>query len=185
MISIYDELDERIDSTVARIPLETWDEIFKLVGFSLDSKQIETNVQYIQRAHPEIFEQYWNKGQFEDDYGTDIIEEPANIQVGGVGIQQFNNEIVAIKINIQEGMPISIFIKDDPSLYDIDAKNEQRELLENILYKYEVRYLNIDKILFIEPISETGYTKITLINKDEIECEQPLHEILNQIRNAK
>jgi hypothetical protein len=93
MISIYDELDERIDSTVARIPLETWDEIFKLVGFSLDSKQIETNVQYIQRAHPEIFEQYWNKGQFEDDYGTDIIEEPANIQVGGVGIQQFNNEV--------------------------------------------------------------------------------------------
>jgi hypothetical protein len=94
-------------------------------------------------------------------------------------------QLLPIKINIQEGMPISIFIKDDPSLYDIDAKNEQRELLENILYKYEVRYLNIDKILFIEPISETGYTKITLINKDEIECEQPLHEILNQIRNAK
>lgn len=83
MISIYDELDERIDSTVARIPLETWDEIFKLVGFSLDSKQIETNVQYIQRVYPKIFEQYWNIEE----------EEPVNTVDGVVQEQQFNNEV--------------------------------------------------------------------------------------------
>jgi hypothetical protein len=86
IISIYDELDVRVDSTVARIPLETWDEIFKLVGFSLDSKQIETNVQYIQRTHPEIFEQYWNIEE----------EELFNTVDGVVGVveeQQFNNEV--------------------------------------------------------------------------------------------
>jgi hypothetical protein len=83
IISIYDELDVRVDSTVARIPLETWDEIFKLVGFSLDSKQIETNVQYIQRTHPEIFEQYWNIEE----------EELVNTVDGVVEEQQFNNEV--------------------------------------------------------------------------------------------
>ena len=82
-------------------------------------------------------------------------------------------------------MPIEIYIKDDESLYDLNSGTEQRFLLENTLYKYDVRYVNVNHILFIEPISETGYTKVTLINKDIIECEQPLYQILKQIKDLK
>jgi hypothetical protein len=93
MISIYDELDDRIDSTVARIPLETWDEIFKLVGFDLDSKEIETNVQYIQRVHPEIFKEYWDIEDYDDPMTVDAEVDP-EIGFGGVvEEQQFNNEM--------------------------------------------------------------------------------------------
>jgi len=93
MISIYDELDDRIDSTVARIPLETWDEIFKLVGFILDSKEIETNVQYIQRVHPEIFKEYWDVEDYVD-LSMAVDGVPA-IVLDDIGPeeQQFNNEV--------------------------------------------------------------------------------------------
>jgi len=73
IISIYDEKDDRIDSTVARIPLEVWDEIFESVGFSLQSEEIETNVQYIQRVHPEIFELHWRSNEFEKFYEDDLV----------------------------------------------------------------------------------------------------------------
>jgi hypothetical protein len=94
MISIYDELDDRIDSTVTRIPLETWDEIFKLVGFDLDSNEIETNVQYIQRVHPEIFKEYWDIEDYVDlSMTVDAVVDP-EIGFGGVvEEQQFNNEM--------------------------------------------------------------------------------------------
>lgn len=94
-------------------------------------------------------------------------------------------QLLPIKLNIAEGMPIEIYIQDDPCLYDSNSDSAERDLLEKRLYKYEVRYVNVDHILFIEPISETGYTKITLINKDVIECEQPLYQILKQIKDLK
>lgn len=92
MISIYDELDDRIDSTVARIPLETWDEIFKLVGFSLDSDEIETNVQYIQRVHPEIFKEYWDLEDYDDPMTVDAEPEIV-LDDFGPDEPQFNNEM--------------------------------------------------------------------------------------------
>ena len=93
MISIYDELDDRIDSTVARIPLETWDEIFKLVGFDLDSNEIETNVQYIQRVYPEIFKEYWDLEDYDDPMTVDAVVDPEIGFGGEVEEQQFNNEM--------------------------------------------------------------------------------------------
>jgi hypothetical protein len=92
MITIYDELDDRIDSTVARIPLETWDEIFKLVGFDLDSKEIETNVQYIQRVHPEIFKEYWDIEDYDDPMTVDA-EPTIVLDDFGPDEPQFNNEM--------------------------------------------------------------------------------------------
>jgi hypothetical protein len=35
------------------------DQIFNVVGFDLDSDEVETNLQYIERVHPDIFEEYW------------------------------------------------------------------------------------------------------------------------------
>jgi len=110
MISIYDELDDRIDSTVARIPLETWDKIFKLVGFSLDSNEIETNVQYIHRVHPEIFKEYWD---IEDyiDLSMAVDAEPAIVLDDfGPDEPQFNNEMTQFLadhnlVNNQEYQP--------------------------------------------------------------------------------
>ena len=58
-IAIYNEADDRIDSSIARIPLEVMDQIFNVVGLDLDSDEVETNLQYIERVHPDIFEEYW------------------------------------------------------------------------------------------------------------------------------
>ena len=110
MISIYDELDDRIDSTVARIPLETWDEIFKLVGFSLDSNEIETNVQYIHRVHPEIFKEYWDIEDYVD-LSMAVDAEPAIVLDDfGPDEPQFNNEMTQFLadhnlVNNQEYQP--------------------------------------------------------------------------------
>jgi hypothetical protein len=110
MISIYDELDDRIDSTVARIPLETWDEIFKLVGFSLDSNEIETNVQYIHRVHPEIFKEYWDIEDYVDLSMTVDAEPAIVLDDFGPDEPQFNNEMTQFLadhnlVNNQEYQP--------------------------------------------------------------------------------
>jgi hypothetical protein len=75
-IAIYNEADDRVDSSIARIPLEVMDQIFKVVGFDLDSDTVETNFQFIQRIHPDIFEQYWM--DYEDEKVSEVtmtIEE--------------------------------------------------------------------------------------------------------------
>jgi len=76
-ISIYNEADNRIDSSIARIPLEVMDQIFNVVGFDLDSDEVETNIQYIQRVHPEIYEQYWEKESLDEKISevTMTVEE--------------------------------------------------------------------------------------------------------------
>jgi len=76
-IAIYNEADDRIDSSIARIPLDVMDQIFNVVGFDLDSDDVETNLQYIQRVHPEIYEQYWVKELLDEKLSevTMAIEE--------------------------------------------------------------------------------------------------------------
>jgi hypothetical protein len=76
-IAIYNEADDRIDSSIARIPLDVMDQIFKVVGFDLGSDDVETNLQYIQRVHPEIYEQYWVKELLDEKFSevTMTIEE--------------------------------------------------------------------------------------------------------------
>ena len=76
-IAIYNEADDRIDSSIARIPLDVMDQIFKVVGFDLGSDDVETNLQYIQRVHPEIYEQYWVKELLDEKLSevTMTIEE--------------------------------------------------------------------------------------------------------------
>ncbi len=75
-IAIYNESDDRIDSSIARIPLDVMDHIFKVVGFDLGSDDVETNLQYIQRVHPEIYEQYWVKELLDEKLSDVTMDEP-------------------------------------------------------------------------------------------------------------
>jgi hypothetical protein len=79
-VNIYNEIDERIDSSVARIPMEVMDYIFKGIGFYDDYSSFETNRQYIERNHPDIHEKYWLKGlenlkSHENTYAEPVMAE--------------------------------------------------------------------------------------------------------------
>lgn len=48
----------------------------------------------------------------------------------------------------------------------------------------EVIYLNVDKILFVSPIGETGKTTIMCVNEKYINVDEPLFKVLDKIKKA-
>lgn len=57
-LSIYDSSDIRIDSSIAGIPLQVMQSIFKGINYNKDSP-LETSQDYIKRVYPQIWEEYW------------------------------------------------------------------------------------------------------------------------------
>ena len=57
-LSIYDAADNRVDSSLAGIPLETMQSIFKGVGYII-GELVDTSEDYIKKVYPEIWEEYW------------------------------------------------------------------------------------------------------------------------------
>jgi len=105
-IAIYNEADARIDSSIARIPLDVMDQIFKVVGFDLGSDDVETNLQYIQRVHPEIYEQYWENELLDeklsevtmaveeampDEPMVNMVEEDVEFRVRAAPVRELSN----------------------------------------------------------------------------------------------
>jgi len=82
-LSIYDAADNRVDSSLAGIPLETMQSIFKGVGYSMEGP-VETSEDYIKKVYPEIWEKYWvpyyesnSKNQLDELVDHAVPEYPA------------------------------------------------------------------------------------------------------------
>ncbi len=57
-IQIYNEVDDRIDSSDARIQFEVMDQLKKNIGLELGQPS-QTTATYIQNKYPDIWERYW------------------------------------------------------------------------------------------------------------------------------
>ena len=82
-IQIYDEVDDRIDSSDARIQFEIMDQLKKNIGLE-SNEQAQTTVNYIQNNHPLIWERYW-VDYFEEGEKVAEVDFPAI----PVGLHQF------------------------------------------------------------------------------------------------
>ena len=82
-IQIYDEVDDRIDSSDARIQFEIMDQLKKNIGLE-SNEQAQTTVNYIQNNHPLIWERYW-VDYFEKGEAVAEVDFPTN----PVGLHQF------------------------------------------------------------------------------------------------
>ena len=80
-LSIYDAADNRVDSSLAGIPLETMQSIFKGVGYSIGGL-VDTSEDYIKKVYPEIWEEYWVPYYKSNEKGIQLDE----VQVNGVDI---------------------------------------------------------------------------------------------------
>ena len=80
-LSIYDASDNRVDSSLAGIPLETMQSIFKGVGYSIGGL-VDTSEDYIKKVYPEIWEEYWVPYYKSNEKGIQLDE----VQVNGVDI---------------------------------------------------------------------------------------------------
>jgi hypothetical protein len=80
-LSIYDAADNRVDSSLAGIPLETMQSIFKEVGYSIGGL-VDTSEDYIKKVYPEIWEEYWVPYYKSNEKGIQLDE----VQVNGVDI---------------------------------------------------------------------------------------------------
>ena len=80
-LSIYDASDNRVDSSLAGIPLETMQSIFKGVDYSIGGP-IDTSEDYIKKVYPEIWEEYWVPYYKSNEKGIQLDE----VQVNGVDI---------------------------------------------------------------------------------------------------
>jgi hypothetical protein len=77
------------------------------------------------------------------------------------------------------------FIQVLPFIQWLPQKTDELDKVELLIAESEVMYLNIDQIKYISPIGETGRTIIKLVDNDEILSIEPLHKILDKLKNAK
>lgn len=91
-IQIYNEVDDRIDSSDARIQFEVMDQLKKNIGLE-SNEPAQTTATYIQNNHPLIWERYWvdyfEKGEEVDfpaiPVGFREVEEGPEIEMELVG----------------------------------------------------------------------------------------------------
>ena len=83
-IQIYNEVDDRIDSSDARIQFEVMDQIKQNIGLG-NNEPAQTTTTYIQNNYPDIWERYW-KVYFEVTMmeGVDISIEEDNYTLNAV-----------------------------------------------------------------------------------------------------
>jgi hypothetical protein len=58
------------------------------------------------------------------------------------------------------------------------------KLIQVLPVKQEVIYLNVDKILYVSPIGETGKSIIMCVNNEHIKVDEPLFKVLDKIKKA-
>jgi len=82
-IQIYNEVDDRIDSSDARIQFEVMDQLKKNIGLE-SNEPAQTTASYIQNKYPDIWERYW-VDYFENDKESISHEFPAiQLDIHGV-----------------------------------------------------------------------------------------------------
>jgi len=124
-LSIYDAADNRVDSSLAGIPLETMQSIFRGVGYNIEGL-FETSNDYIKRVYPEVWKAYWvpyytlnEKDMSSDD--VDVHAVLANIA------EPTNDTILHEGFVEEEEVTQFVF---NPELF---PKNHNAELYKNML----------------------------------------------------
>jgi hypothetical protein len=118
VMRIYNEVDDRIDSSDARIQFEVMDQIKQNIGLEIGEPS-QTTVTYIKNKYPDIWERYW--------------VEYYDIEEGGIRIHFATNTEIE---NIIEDQTIDIPVQEhitydnDIATFESVSYSESSELIE-------------------------------------------------------
>ena len=114
-IQIYNEVDDRIDSSDARIQFEVMDRIKQNIGLEIGERS-QTTVTYIKNKYPDIWERYWAEYYDTNEAAIRMI----NTQIQNI------DEVQTIDIPIQE----HITYDNDISTVESVSYSESSELID-------------------------------------------------------
>jgi hypothetical protein len=161
-IQIYNEVDDRIDSSDARIQFEVMDQIKQNIGLEIGEPS-QTTVTYIKNKYPDIWERYWA-----EYYDT----KEAAIRMINTQIQNID-EVQTIDIPIQEHITYdndistveSVSYSESSELIDFVKENiKPKNWFQNLMWK--IFSNQIEKLVMIGvPTRRFGFEAIDKIKR--------------------
>ena len=123
-IQIYNEVDDRIDSSDARIQFEVMDQLKKNIG--LESGQpAQTTTTYIQNKYPDIWERYWVDyfhNMKDIPVGLNAVEEGPEVEIVLV-----NNNTVEHYDTYNDTVPT---VSEESQILFKESYSESNELID-------------------------------------------------------
>jgi hypothetical protein len=122
-IQIYNEVDDRIDSSDARIQFEIMDQIKQNIGLEIGQPS-QTTVTYIKNKYPDIWERYWveyydiEEGGIRIHFGTNTeIQNIIEDQTIDIPVQEhitYDNDIATfVSSSYSESSELIDFVKEN------------------------------------------------------------------------
>lgn len=122
-IQIYNEVDDRIDSSDARIQFEVMDQIKQNIGLEIGQPS-QTTVTYIKNKYPDIWERYWveyydiEEGGIRIHFGTNTeIQNIIEDQTIDIPVQEhitYDNDIATfVSSSYSESSELIDFVKEN------------------------------------------------------------------------
>ena len=122
-IQIYNEVDDRIDSSDARIQFEVMDQIKQNIGLEIGQPS-QTTVTYIKNKYPDIWERYWveyydiEEGGIRIHFGTNTeIQNIIENQTIDIPVQEhitYDNDIATfVSASYSESSELIDFVKEN------------------------------------------------------------------------
>ena len=122
-IQIYNEVDDRIDSSDARIQFEVMDQIKQNIGLEIGQPS-QTTVTYIKNKYPDIWERYWveyydiEEGGIRIHFGTNTeIQNIIEDQTIDIPVQEhitYDNDIATLlSSSYSESSELIDFVKEN------------------------------------------------------------------------
>lgn len=122
-IQIYNEVDDRIDSSDARIQFEVMDQIKQNIGLEIGQPS-QTTVTYIKNVYPDIWERYWveyydiEEGGIRIHFGTNTeIQNIIEDQTIDIPVQEhitYDNDIATfVSASYSESSELIDFVKEN------------------------------------------------------------------------
>jgi len=122
-IQIYNEVDDRIDSSDARIQFEVMDRIKQNIGLEIGEPS-QTTVTYIKNKYPDIWERYWveyydiEEGGIRIHFGTNTeIENTVEEQTIDIPVQEhitYDDNIATFEsVSYSESSELIEFVKEN------------------------------------------------------------------------
>lgn len=122
-IQIYNEVDDRIDSSDARIQFEVMDQIKQNIGLEIGQPS-QTTVTYIKNKYPDIWERYWveyydiEEGGIRIHFGTNTeIQNIIEDQTIDIPVQEhitYDNDIATfVSASYSESSELIDFVKEN------------------------------------------------------------------------
>jgi len=155
-IQIYNEVDDRIDSSDARIQFEIMDQLKKNIGLE-SNEPAQTTATYIQNNHPLIWERYWV------DYFDNTKEIPIQLETVemGLGIEE---EMVDNQLQIydtyNDTVPTMTEGTEETQLLVKESHSESNELIDFV--KQNIKPKNWFQN-FISKVLSNRFEKLVMI----------------------